>query len=293
VGASGAAADAEVIALGARCLEAAGLRRYQVDVGHAEFFQGIMDAVRLPAVVKAGVRRALAARDFVALEELLERTPLRSAEHELLLRFPALRGGSEILAAAGGLVRNRRSEKALSELARVQELLVAHGLGGVVGLDLGAIRDFDYYTGIIFEGYGPDLGRPVAQGGRYDRLLSRFGRPAPATGFVVQLDLVCELLTGSARPPALPRIDAAVAWTGSGLETALRLGSTLRLFGMRAVVDTEARRDRDARTWWRAVGAENLIQCRGASKVAWTARGGRTRTLPPEQVAARLAGAHA
>ena len=152
-----------------------------------------MDAVRLPAVVKAGVRRALAARDFVALEELLERTPLRSAEHELLLRFPALRGGSEILAAAGGLVRNRRSEKALSELARVQELLVAHGLGGVVGLDLGAIRDFDYYTGIIFEGYGPDLGRPVAQGGRYDRLLSRFGRPAPATGFVVQLDLVCEL----------------------------------------------------------------------------------------------------
>jgi ATP phosphoribosyltransferase regulatory subunit len=291
VGASGAAADAEVIALAARCLEAAGLRRYQVDVGHAEFFQGIMDAVRLPAAVKAGVRSALAARDFVALEELLERTPLRSAEHELLLRFPALRGGSEILAAAGGLVRNRRSEKALSELARVQELLVAHGLGGVVGLDLGAIRDFDYYTGIIFEGYGPDLGRPVAQGGRYDRLLSRFGRPAPATGFVVQLDLVRELLSGSSRPPALPRIDAAVAWTGSGLVTALRLGSTLRLFGMRAVVDTEARRDRDARSWWRAVGAENLIQCRGAGTVAWTARGGRTRTLPPEQVAARLAGA--
>jgi len=33
----------EVIALAARCLEAAGLRRYQVDVGHSEFFQGIMD----------------------------------------------------------------------------------------------------------------------------------------------------------------------------------------------------------------------------------------------------------
>ncbi|OLD25464.1 MAG: ATP phosphoribosyltransferase regulatory subunit [Chloroflexi bacterium 13_1_40CM_3_65_12] len=291
VGASGAVADAEVIALAARCLEAAGLRRYQVDVGHAEFFQGIMDAVKLPAAVKAGVRSALAARDFVALEELLERTPLRSAEHELLLRFPALRGGPEILEAAGGLVRNRRSERALSELAQVRELLVGHGLGAVVGLDLGAIRDFDYYTGVIFEGYGPELGRPVAQGGRYDRLLARFGRPAPATGFVVQLDLVWELLSGAVRPPALPRIDAAVAWTGSGLESAMRLGSTLRLFGMRAVVDTEARRDREARAWWRGVGAENLIQCRGAATVAWTARGGRTRSLPPEQVAARLAGA--
>src|SRR5260370_36832797 len=71
----------------------------------------------------------------------------------------------------------------------------------------------------------------------------------------------------------------------------MRLGSTLRLFGMRAVVDTEARRDREARAWWRALGAENLIQCRGASSVAWTARRGRTRSLPPEQVAARLAGA--
>src|SRR2546426_3364879 len=233
VGASGAVADAEVIALAARCLEAAGLRRYQVDVGHAEFFQGIMDAVKLPAAVKAGVRSALAARDFVALEELLERTPLRSAEHELLLRFPALRGGPEILEAAGGLVRNRRSERALSELAQVRELLVGHGLGAVVGLDLGAIRDFDYYTGVIFEGYGPELGRPVAQGGRYDRLLARFGRPAPATGFVVQLDLVWELLARGGRAP-LPRIDAALAWTGSGHGTAMRLGSTLRLFGMRA-----------------------------------------------------------
>src|SRR5256885_5138391 len=83
VGASGAVADAEVIALAARCLEAAGLRRYQVDVGHAEFFQGIMDAVKLPAAVKAGGRSALAARDFVAPEDLLAPTSVRSAALEM------------------------------------------------------------------------------------------------------------------------------------------------------------------------------------------------------------------
>src|SRR5260370_3806422 len=71
-----------------------------------------MDAVRLPDEVKAGVRAALAARDFVALESLLEGTPLKSAEHELLLRFPALRGGPEILDAAGGPGRDRPSEAA-------------------------------------------------------------------------------------------------------------------------------------------------------------------------------------
>ena len=290
IGASGPVADAEVIALAARCMEAAGIRRYQVDVGHAEFFHGIMDAVRLPDDVKASVRSALAARDFVSLESLLEGTPLKSAEHELLLRFPALRGGPEILEAAGGLVRNRRSEAALGELARVRELLVAHGIGDVVVLDLGAIRDFDYYTGVIFEGYGPDLGQPVAQGGRYDGLLARFGRPAPATGFVIQLDLVSEMLTRAARSPQLPRIEAALAWTGTGLATALRLGSTLRLFGMRTVVDTQARGGADAKTWWRAVGAANLVYCRGDAEVTWSAEGQRARNLPPEQVAARLAG---
>ncbi len=282
VGARGTVADAEVIALAARCLEAAGLRRFQVDVGHAEFFQGIMDAVKLPDAVKAGVRSALAARDFVALEDLLSRTALRSAEHELLLRFPALRGGPEILDAAAGLVRNRRSEWALTELGRVRELLEKHGLGDIVRLDLGAIRDFDYYTGIIFEGYGPDLGRPVAQGGRYDGLLAKFGRPAAATGFVVQLDLVWEMLSRGPRPP--------IAWTESGFEAALRLGSTLRLFGMNAVVDTQWRDHDDALAWCRAIGAANLVHCRNASTVAWTVPGRRTRQLPPEQVAARLAG---
>ena len=287
IGAAGPVADAEVIALAARSMEATGIRRYQIDVGHAEFFHGIMDAVRLPDDVKAAVRTALAARDFVALEALLEGTPLKSAEHELLLRFPALRGGSEILEAAGGLVRNRRSEAALSELARVRELLTAHGIGDVVVLDLGAIRDFDYYTGVIFEGYGPDFGRPVAQGGRYDTLLERFGRPAPATGFMIQLDLVAEMLT---RGAALPRIDAALAWSGDGLPTALRLASTLRLFGMRAIVDTEPRSPDDAKSWWQAVGAANLIHCASDARASWTSPGKRAKTLPPEQVAARLAG---
>jgi ATP phosphoribosyltransferase regulatory subunit len=290
VGASGPVADAEVIALAARCMEATGIRRYQIDVGHAEFFHGIMDAVRLPSDVKAEVRAALVARDFVALESLLEDTPLKSAEHELLLRFPALRGGPEILDAAGGLVRNRRSEAALSELAQVRELLVAHGIGDVVVLDLGALRDFDYYTGVIFEGYGPDFGRPVAQGGRYDSLLERFGRPAPATGFMIQLDLVSEMLTRAAQ---LPRIDAAIAWTGSALPAALRLASTLRLFGMRAVVDTEPRSPQAAREWWPAIGAANLLYCANEASIAWTQPGQRTRRLPPEQVAARLAGGQA
>ena len=47
IGAAGPVADAEVIALAVRCLDAAGLGRYQVDVGHSEFFQGLLAGLRL------------------------------------------------------------------------------------------------------------------------------------------------------------------------------------------------------------------------------------------------------
>ena len=289
IGAAGPVADAEVIALAVRCLDSSGMRGYQVDVGHAEFFQGLLDGLDLPAELKSGIRAALGARDFVALERLLERTPLRSAEHELLLRFPALRGGGDILDAAGKLVRNRRSERALEELSRVHSLLAAHGLGGTVCLDLGAIRDFDYYTGVIFEGYGQDLGRPLAQGGRYDRLLERFGRPAPATGFIVHLDLVGEVLERAQGAPELNRLDAAVTWSATGLEAALRLGSSLRLFGMRAVVDTEPRGAARAEAWGRGLGARHVVHVDGPGPVRWTPAEGRGRRLPPEQAVARIA----
>lgn len=290
VGAAGPVADAEVIALAVRCLDAAGLRRYQVDVGHSEFFRGVLEGLQLPDDVERGVRAALAARDLVALERLLATTRLRSAEHELLLRFPALRGGIEIIDAAARLVSNRRSEAALDELRRVHELLGSHGLGGAVAIDLGAIRDFDYYTGVIFEGFGPELGRPLAQGGRYDRLLGRFGRPAPATGFVIHLDLVGEALTQAGGAPALPRLDAAIAWTAAGLDDALRLGSALRLFGMRAVVDTQARSIAAARDWQAHVGAQHLVHCAGGGHATLVARKRRAVRLPAEQVVGRLAG---
>lgn len=292
IGSAGAAADAEVIALAVRCLDVAGLGGYQVDVGHSEFFQGLLEGLDAEEELKQGIRSALAARDLVELEALLDRTPLGTAERDLLLRFPALRGGREILEAAGALVRNRRSARALAELAEVTDLLDAHGLGGGVTLDLGAIRDFDYYTGVIFEAFGPELGRPLTQGGRYDRLLAKFGRPAPATGFVVRLDLLTEA-AGARRAPRLPRLDAAVAWNGEGLRPALRLGASLRMFGMRAVVDTEPRSIDAARRWCAAVGARHLVHLSGAGEASWLAPGARARRLPPEQVVARLAEASA
>jgi ATP phosphoribosyltransferase regulatory subunit len=288
IGASGACADAEVIALAARCLAGAGLGGYQVDVGHAEFFQGLLDGLEVETDVKWDIRGALAARDFVRLEDILNDTPLSGAEHELLLRFPALRGGREIIDVAGALVRNRRSERALEELGGVHRLLEAYGLAQAIGIDLGAIRDFDYYTGIIFESHSQDLGRPVAQGGRYDWLMARFGRPQPATGFSINLDLVGEALRSSGAASDRNTLNAAVAWGKAGREAALQLGTSLRTLGLRVVVGTQPQALAAARPWARALSAGHLIHVANTDQMRWLAPSGRPQLVSTEALVREL-----
>lgn len=55
-------------------------------------------------------------------------------------------------------------------------------------IDLGVLRGLDYYTGVVFEGYSPDLGYGLLGGGRYDNLMGHFGLDRPATGFALGLD---------------------------------------------------------------------------------------------------------
>jgi ATP phosphoribosyltransferase regulatory subunit len=208
IGAAGLGADAECVALAAEALERAGLTGAQIDVGHADFLPGLLEGAGLDEPARDRVLAALSGRDLVAVEEALERTPVGEAERTLLLRFPALRGGRDILDAAAVGLRGERPRRALQELAQLWDLLQAHGVGDAVHLDLGAVRDWDYYTGPTFELFSGDLGFPLGTGGRYDTLLGRFGLAKAATGFVLHVDRCCDALlrrgpVAVAEPPVM------------------------------------------------------------------------------------------
>src|SRR5579862_5162738 len=188
IGASGLAADAECIALAANALARGGVEHIQVDVGHADFIPGLLDSAGLEPVARREVLAALARRDLVAVESSLEGTDAADAERRLLLAFPTLRGGREILDTASAGLHGERAHHALEELAQLWDLLDAHAITDRVHLDLGAVRDWDYYTGPTFEVFSVDSGFALGSGGRYDSLLSRFGAPRPATGFVLHVD---------------------------------------------------------------------------------------------------------
>ncbi len=90
---------------------------------------------------------------------------------------------------------------AAAALAEVEAALARarRTAGRSFAVDLGEVRGLGYYTGITFAGYAPGAGSAVAQGGRYDALLERFGRPGPAIGFAVDLEWATQALERAGR----------------------------------------------------------------------------------------------
>ena len=246
VGAGGLAADAECIALAAAALERGGVEHIQVDVGHADFIPGLLDSAGLDANAREEVLAALARRDLVAVESALEGTDAADAERRLLLAFPTLRGGREILDTAAGGLRGARPQRALQELAQLWDLLDAHDITDRVHLDLGAVRDWDYYTGPTFEVFSVDSGFALGSGGRYDALLSRFGAALPATGFVLHVDRCHDSIVRRAGAVAAPA-PLQVSWASDAHAAALELARGLRRRGVACSCDLDAGGDGDVR----------------------------------------------
>ena len=184
LGISNAFADAEIISLAAQALSEAGLKDFKICLGQVEFAGGLME--NLSADLKAQIKSAIERHDSVALKNL--------EIDDMLKKIPTLQGGKEILTAAQKIADNERSQKALDNLTEIYRLLELYGVADKITFDLGLIRDFEYYTGMVFEAYSPGVGFSLAGGGRYDNMLKDFGAQCPATGFALGIERVLDAL---------------------------------------------------------------------------------------------------
>ncbi|MFQ5830579.1 MAG: ATP phosphoribosyltransferase regulatory subunit, partial [Candidatus Methylomirabilia bacterium] len=177
------------------------------------------------------LQQALSRKDSAALEQLVAALAPPAATAELLLALPGLFGREEVLERAGALVKNPRSERALSNLAEVHRLLRVYGLADSVILDLGEVRGFDYYSGVHFEGYVAGLGTDVCGGGRYDQVLGRFGYDCPATGFAFDVGRLLLAMDAQAVTVPLPGPDFFIIDFTAEKTIALSLSRRLRSLG--------------------------------------------------------------
>lgn len=185
LGAGTPMADAEVIALAVEALREAGLSGIQVSIGQVDFINGVMDETGLSAAERQAIKFALVNRDFVGLAKLLGESKLAPEKQAFITRIPLMHGKEEVICEALSMTENDKARQALQNLHTIFTMLDMYGIAEYVNVDLGLIRDFDYYTGMVFEIYTPGLGFPVCGGGRYDNLVAQFGASIPATGFAI------------------------------------------------------------------------------------------------------------
>jgi len=230
-------ADAEMAAMAVEVLRGLGFEGFKIAVGQVEFFRGIMDSAGFSPASRELLRDAIGKKDSSALRAILENESVPDRSKEEMAALPRLFGGREVLEAAGRLVSNDRSKRALENISQVLDILDIYGVGDYLTIDLGEIRGLDYYTGVTLEGFVGGVGEPVCSGGRYDNLTSCYGFPAPATGFAFN---IMALLNAAEKRP-----DVEASKTGDFLifnkredrREALELAKRLRRKGFTAARD--------------------------------------------------------
>lgn len=189
-------ADAEVIAVAIQALVNAGLKNFYIDIGSARFFNSLMDQLPIIPEHKKTLRKTIMNKDFVLLEKLLFRYDLSRQDRETILRLPHWRGDESVIEEAEQTFKqnNMTASLALKEVKEVYQYLRMYGLERYAIIDLGIIRNFDYYTGIVFEGYTGYMGSAICGGGRYDHLCQKFGKDIPSTGVAIGIEKLVRVL---------------------------------------------------------------------------------------------------
>ncbi len=241
-----AAADAEIIALAVAAMRQAGLENFQICLGQVEFINGVMQQVNLSRELQEQIKQAMEKRDLVGLGSIIEQTELPKSAKELLKQIPLLHGREEMLKKAYDMVVNEQSKRALDNLQEIFNLLKAYGAADYVNFDLGVIRDFGYYTGMVFEAYAPGLGFPVCGGGRYDHMLSDFGNACPATGFALGIERVMLALERQGQHCKARKTDIYVAYGEGAVLRAIETVTRLRQNGKTAELALQAQSRKEA-----------------------------------------------
>ncbi len=186
-------ADAEIILLTNRLLKKAGLRKYTFKLGHVGILRGIMSQNDISEQTQNLILQKMDKKEYNSALELITGRRCKS----VFLRLFRLRDNIsektpvDIVKRIKRIVRNYdKASIAAQNLLDILKLVTKSGCKIDI-VDPAFARGLEYYTGMIFEVYIPELEIALGGGGRYDKLIGVFGgEPTPAVGVAHGLDRI-------------------------------------------------------------------------------------------------------
>lgn len=183
---------------------------YKIEIGHAQFFDALIDTLELSADEKKAVKAYLAAKNSSMMPFGVSAGQSRALD--IARRLPRLCGGAEVLEESRRLAGGSgRAAEIVDYVESVYNAFIESGYADRIIIDMGIVQRIEYYTGLVFKGYIGGIGAPVLSGGRYDQLYSGFGRERTACGFALDVSDVAASRAVSRKEPAEPPLDFSAA----------------------------------------------------------------------------------
>ena len=182
-------ADAEVLLLANSLLKNVGLTDYALKLGHVGVVRGLLSQEGVDDKTQNAILQKMDKKEYEAAFALITSEKCRG----VLAGLVELKGKSafETIQKMREYVKDyEKASAAVENLAAILKLATESGCP-IETVDPAFARGLEYYTGMIFELYVPQLDIALGGGGRYDRLIEAFGgEPTPAVGMAAGIDRV-------------------------------------------------------------------------------------------------------
>lgn len=151
-----------------------------LSVGNQKVLDNLLSSFSKDKITR--IKKAISKRDITTYKELV-----KDEQDEMLQRLFDLNGDIDSVIS---LLKNFKESKMIREyskfLLKLKGSLSEEELS-MIDTDLALVSEYDYYCGIVFQGYLRSQSKPILSGGRYDKLTGKFGKEIPAIG--VSFDL--------------------------------------------------------------------------------------------------------
>ena len=248
IGSSQPEADAEILLLSSELMDRLGFSEYVIKVGHVGLLRGVLGAEGLSEEEQ---NHLMGLVDKAKYEEAIGFLESRRASNDCVklvrevFELGWLSHGEAVEAGRKLFSSYSEADHPLENLEEILSLMLEAGVDSKkLSVSLGFARGLEYYTGMIFEVFVPQLDIALNGGGRYDNLIELFGGPpTPAVGCAPGIDriaLAMEMLGLYQEPP--PTKYAIVIPLESELRgAALRVAKILHEAGIPAEVEVIGR----------------------------------------------------
>ncbi len=197
-GSSELESDCEIIRLMVDSLHIAGIESLSVSIGHVGIIEELFSVLEIQKSLENDILEALKKKSIPDLQRLSGTSELSGEALAVFSELTRLNGDAKMISQAKYLLSgiSESTDALLAEFDHVVNWILKELPKVACHVDCALIGSYRYHTGIIFSAYGPGYGQALAKGGRYDRVLSTYGNPCPATGFSGDLRLLSRDVQG-------------------------------------------------------------------------------------------------